>query len=96
MNNSFWSPLQFPWNFLIMGEGYSFYYKYLLMKHKKLNISTTIHLTRKKFTYSGRYLKADHFEKKNGQGVGHSKMLKGVSNDVKLNLQTSKLSKSIL
>ena len=36
------------------------------MKNKKLNISTTIHLTRKKSIYSGRYLKGTHFEKKIG------------------------------
>ena len=54
-----------------------FYYKYLLMKHKKPNISATVHLTRKKFIYFGRYLKGAHFEKKNWtRGVGHSKMLK--------------------
>ena len=56
-----------------------FFYKYLLMKHKKPNISATVHLTRKKFICSGRYLKDGHFEKKIGQGVGHSKMLKGGS-----------------
>ena len=38
------------------------------MKHKKPNISTTIHLTRKKFIYSGRYLKGAHFEKKLDEG----------------------------
>ena len=67
------------------------------MKHKKLNISTTVHLTRKKFIYSGRYLKGGHFEKKIGQGVGHSKMLKGVSktNYVKLNLQTPNFHKAL-
>ena len=45
-----------------------FFYKYLLMKHKKPNISTTIHLTRKKFIYFGRYLKGTHFEKIIGWG----------------------------
>ena len=44
------------------GGGY-FFYKYLLTKHKKSNISATVHLTRKKFIYSGRYLKGGHFEK---------------------------------
>ena len=47
------------------------------MKHKKLNISATIHLTRKKFIYSGRYLKGGHFENKLDREVGHSKMLMG-------------------
>ena len=55
--------------FVIMGGGIVFY-KYLLMKHKKSNISATIHLTRKKFIYSGRYLKGGHFEKIIGQGGG--------------------------
>ena len=32
------------------------------------NISATIGPTRKKFIYSGRYLKGGHFEKKIGQG----------------------------
>ena len=62
------------------GWGVFFFYKYLLTKHKKSNISTTIHLTRKKFIYSSRYLKGGHFEeKKLDRGVGHSKMLKGGS-----------------
>ena len=63
-----------------MGGAY-FFYKYLLTKHKKPNISATVHLTRKNLIYSGRYLKGAHFEKKNwmGRGVGHSKMLKGGS-----------------
>ena len=56
-----------------------FFNKYLLTKHKKPNISATIHLTRKKFMYFGRYLKGAHFEKKMDRGVGHSKMLKGGS-----------------
>ena len=58
------------------GGGLSFY-KYLQTKHKKWILSTTIHLTRKKFIYSGRYLKADILEKNWTVGVGHSKMLKG-------------------
>ena len=61
-----------------MGGGI-FFYKYLLMKHKKSNISATIHLTKKKFIYSGRYFKGGHFEKKLDNGVGHSKVLKGGS-----------------
>ena len=40
---------------------------------------TTVHLTRKKFIYSGRYLKGGHFEKNWTGGVGHSKMLEGGS-----------------
>ena len=47
-------------------RGLSFY-KYLQTKHKKWILSTTIHLTRKKFVFPGRYLKADHFGKK----IGH-------------------------
>ena len=49
------------------GGGGIFFYKYLQTKHKKWIFSTTIHLTRKKFVFPGRYLKADHFEKK----IGH-------------------------
>ena len=60
------------------GGGLSFY-KYLQTKHKKWILSTTIHLTRKKLIYSGRYLNADHFGKQLDRGVGHSKMLKGGS-----------------
>ena len=52
-----------------MGGGY-FFYKYLLTKHKKSNISATVHLIRKKFIYSGRYLKGGHFEKKKIGQVG--------------------------
>ena len=72
-----------------MMGGLSFY-KYLQAKHKKGILSTTVYLTRKKFIYSGRYLKAHHFEKKLDKWVGHSKMLKGGSLKliVKLNLQT--------
>ena len=44
-----------------------FFYKYLLMKHnKKSNISATVHLTRKKLIYSGRYFKGAHFDKRRG------------------------------
>ena len=49
------------------------------MKHKKPNISATIHLKRKKFTYSGRYLKGAHFEKKIGLGGGLFKTAEGGS-----------------
>ena len=41
---------------------------YLQTKHKKWIFSATIHLTRKRFIFPGRYLKADHFEKKIGHG----------------------------
>ena len=79
-----------------MGGGY-FFYKYLLTKHKKSNISATIHLTRKKFIYSGRYLEGGHFEKKNGQGGGPFKNAEGRvsnTNNVKLNLQTPNFHKA--
>ena len=49
------------------------------MKHKNSNISTTVHLTRKKFIYSGRYLKGGHFEKKIGHGGGPFKNAEGGS-----------------
>ena len=48
------------------GGWWSLFYKYLQTKHKKWIFSATIHLTRKKFIFPGRYLKADHFEK-----IGH-------------------------
>ena len=78
-------------------NGYIFY-KYLLMKHKKPNISATAHLTRKKFIHSGRYLKGGHFEKKTGQGGGPFKNSEGgvsKTNYVKLNLQTPNFHKKI-
>ena len=76
------------------------FYKYLLMKHKKLNISATVHITRKIIIYSGRYLKGCHLENKIGWGEGviHSKMLKGgvsKTNYVKLELQTPKFHKAL-
>ena len=61
-----------------MGGGY-FFYKYLLMKHKMQNISATVHLTRKKFIYSGRYLKGGHFGKKLDNGGGPLKNAEGGS-----------------
>ena len=61
-----------------MGGGV-FFYKHLLMKHKKSNISTTVHLTRKKFIYSGRYFKGGQFEKKIGQRGGPFKNAEGGS-----------------
>ena len=45
-----------------------YFYKYLQTKHKKWIFSATIHLTRKKLIFPGRYLKAAHFEKKK---IGH-------------------------
>ena len=47
--------------------------------------------------YSGRYLKGAHFGKTLDKGVGHSKMLKGVSktNNVKRNLQTPNFHKAL-
>ena len=58
--------------------GVFFFYKYLQTKHKKWFFSVTIYLARKKFIFPGRYLKADHFGKKNWtRVVGHSKMLRG-------------------
>ena len=38
--------------------------------------SATVHLTRKRFIFPGRYLKADNFEKKLDMGDGPLKMLK--------------------
>ena len=56
----------------------SLFYKYLQTKHKKWIFSATVHLTRKKFIFPGRYLKAGYFEKKNWTWVVvHSKMLMG-------------------
>ena len=52
------------------------FYKYLQTKHKKWILSTTVHLTSKKFIYSGRYLKADHFGK-NWTGCGPFKRAEG-------------------
>ena len=60
----------------MIGEGLSFY-KYLQTKHKKWILSTTIHLTRKKFVFPGRYLKADHFGKKLDMSGGLFKTGKG-------------------
>ena len=66
------------------------------MKHKKPNISTTIHLTRKNFIYSGRYVKGGHFKKKIGQGGGAFKNAEGgvsKTDNVKLNLQIQTFTK---
>ena len=67
------------------------------MKHNKLNISTTIHLTRKKFIYSGRYFKGAHFEKKIGQEGGPFKNAEGGSLKLIVKQPTnSKLSQRII
>ena len=50
---------------------------YLQTKHKKWIFSATIHLTRKRFIFPGRYLKADHFEKKLDMGGGRFKNAEG-------------------
>ena len=88
----------------MMGVGGSrwvfFFYKYLQTKHKKWIFSATIHLTRKNFIFPGRYLKGDHFEKKLDMGGGPFKNAKGQGGlktmNVKPNLQTLKLSQSII
>ena len=65
---------------------------YFQTKHKKCIFSATIHLTRKKFIFPGRYLKADHFEKELDMGGGLFKNAKGRGGlktmNVKPNLQT--------
>ena len=43
---------------------------YLQTKHKKWIFSATIHRTRERFIFPGRYLKADQFEKKLDMGGG--------------------------
>ena len=50
---------------------------YLKTKHKKWIFSATIHLTRKRFIFPGRYLEADHFEKKMDMGGGPFKNAEG-------------------
>ena len=50
---------------------------YLQTKHKKWIFSATVHLTRKGFIFAGRYLKADHFEKKLDMGGGLFKNAEG-------------------
>ena len=74
MNIFFDAPLSMK--FLNDGWG-SFLYKYSQTKHKKWIFSATIHLTRKKFIFPCRYLKADHFEKKLDMGGGPFKNAKG-------------------
>ena len=63
--------------FLMMGG--SLFYKYLQIKHKKWIFSATVHLTRKKFIFPARYLKAAHFEKKLDMGGGLFKNANGGS-----------------
>ena len=46
-------------------------------KHKQWILSATIHLTRKKFVFPGRYLKADHLGKKLDMSDGPFKNAKG-------------------
>ena len=58
-------------------DGGIFFFKYLQTKHKKWIFSATVHLTRKKFIFPGRYLKANHFEKKLDMGGGLFKNAKG-------------------
>ena len=48
---------------------------YLQTKHKKWIFSATVHLTRKRFIFPGRY--ADHFEKKLDMGGGPFKNAEG-------------------
>ena len=50
---------------------------YLQTKQKKWIFSATIHLTRKRFIFPGRYLKADHFGKKLDMGGGPFKNTEG-------------------
>ena len=51
---------------------------YLLQtKHKKWIFSATVHLTRRRFIFPRRYLKADHFEKKLDVGGGPLKNAEG-------------------
>ena len=75
--NIFFDPPPLSMKYFNDGGGGLSFYKYLQTKHKKWILSTTVHLTRKKFIYSGIYLKADHFGKNWTGGVGHSKMMKG-------------------
>ena len=74
MNIFFTPPLSM--NFFIDGRGL-FFYKYLQTKHKKWIFSATLHLTRKKFIFPDRYLKADHFGNKLDMGGGPFKNANG-------------------
>ena len=69
---------------------------YLQTKHKKLIFSATIHLTRKRFIFPGRYL--NHFGKKLDMGGGSFKNAEGVglkTMNVKPNLQTLDFHKAL-
>ena len=46
------------------------------LTEKEWIFSVTVHLTRKMFVFPGRYLKADHFEKKIDMGGGLFKTAK--------------------
>ena len=73
-----------------MGKGYFFLQVFIN--------ETTVHLTRKKFIYSDRYLKGGHCEKKLDRGGGPFKNAGGgvsKTNYVKLNLQTPNLHKAL-
>ena len=49
----------------------------LQTKYKKWIFSATVHLTRKRFIFPGRYLKADHLKKKLDMGGGPFKNAEG-------------------
>ena len=71
---------------------------YLQAKHKKWIFSATVHLTRKRFIFPGRYLKANHFGKKLDMGGGPFKNAEGGSKkamNVKPNLQTLDFNKAL-
>ena len=57
---------------------------YLQTKHKKWIFSATVHLTRKRFIFPGRYLKADHLKKKLDMGGGSFKNAEGEGGSKKL------------
>ena len=79
------------------GGGGNFFYKYLLMKHKKLNISTTVHLTRSLYILVDIY-KVVILKKKIGQGGGPFKNAEGGSLKLimsNLNLQTPNFHKAL-
>ena len=73
------------------------FYKYLQSKHKKWIFSATVHLTRKKFIFPGRYSKAGNFEKKLDMGGGPFKIANGgvyKTMNVKPNIQTPNFHKA--
>ena len=70
---------------------------YLQTKHKEWIFSATIHLTRKRFIFPVRYLKADHFEKKLDMGGGPFRNAEGGGGLKNYECYTdSKLSQSIM